>query len=128
MRSPSPTATRSGCRPSPTCSSTPGANSSTSTGTPICTRSWRGMSRPARVVYRICSIDGFVAWEGNAYAVPYAHVTDILPVRITQDELFVYAADLSCVARHELAPRGKGLRLDPQGLHPRPGRQSPVDL
>jgi transposase len=82
----------------------------------------------ARVLYRLCSIDGFVAWEGNAYAVPYAHVTDILPVRITQHELFVYAADLACVARHELAPRGKGLRLDPQGLHPKPGRQSPVDL
>ena len=58
----------------------------------------------ARVVYRLCSIDGFVAWEGNAYAVPYDHVTDILPVRITQRELFVYAADLTCVARHELAP------------------------
>jgi transposase len=82
----------------------------------------------ARVVYRICSIDGFVAWEGNAYAVPYDHVTDILPIRITQRELFVYAADLTCVARHELAPRGKGLRLDPAGLHPKPGRQSPVDL
>jgi hypothetical protein len=82
----------------------------------------------ARVVYRLCSIDGFVAWEGNAYAVPYEHVTDILPVRITQRELFVYAADLSCIARHELAPRGKGLKLDPAGLHPRPGRQSPVDL
>jgi transposase len=82
----------------------------------------------ARVVYRICTIDGFVAWEGNAYAVPYDHVTDILPVRITQRELFVYAADLACVARHELAPRGKGLRLDPAGLHPRPGRQSLVDL
>jgi transposase len=82
----------------------------------------------ARVVYRLCSIDGFVAWEGNAYAVPYAHVTDILPVRITQRELFVYAADLACVARHELAPRGKGLKLDPAGLHPKPGRQSPIDL
>jgi transposase len=82
----------------------------------------------ARVVYRVCSIDGFVAWEGNAYAVPYDHVTDLLPVRITQRELFVYAADLRCVARHELAPRGKGLRLDPAGLHPRPGRQSPIDL
>jgi transposase len=82
----------------------------------------------ARIVYRLCSIDGFVAWEGNAYAVPYAHVTDILPVRITQRELFVYAADLACVARHELAPRGKGLKVDPQGLHPRPGRHSPVDL
>jgi hypothetical protein len=82
----------------------------------------------ARVVYRICSIDGFVAWEGNAHAVPYDHVTDILPVRITQDELFVYAADLSCIARHELAPKGQGLRLDPAGLHPPPGRQSPIDL
>jgi transposase len=82
----------------------------------------------ARVVYRVCTIDGFVAWEGNAYAVPYDHVTDILPVRITQRELFVYAADLNCIARHELAPRGKGLRLDPAGLHPRPGRHSPVDL
>jgi transposase len=82
----------------------------------------------ARVVYRVCSIDGFVAWEGNAYAVPYDHVTDLLPIRITQRELFVYAADLRCIARHELAPRGKGLRLDPAGLHPRPGRQSPIDL
>jgi hypothetical protein len=37
----------------------------------------------ARVVYRVCGIDGFVAWAGNHYAVPYDHVTDILPLRIT---------------------------------------------
>ena len=80
----------------------------------------------ARVVYRVCSIDGFVAWAGNQYAVPYEHVTDILPVRITQRELFVYAADLRCVARHELAPRGACLKLDPAGLHPRP-QKSRVD-
>ena len=82
----------------------------------------------ARVVYRVCSIDGFVAWAGNHYAVPYEHVTDILPVRITQHELFVYAADLRCIARHELAPRGAGCKLDPNGLHPRPQRKSLVDL
>ncbi|HET8940126.1 MAG TPA: IS21 family transposase [Polyangiales bacterium] len=83
----------------------------------------------ARVIYRLCSIDGFVAWEGNRYAVPYDHVTDILPVRITQQELFVYAADLRCVARHELGPRGAGLSLDPAGLHPPPRRrQSVLDL
>ena len=82
----------------------------------------------ARVVYRVCGIDGFVAWGGNHYAVPYDHVTDILPVRITQRELFVYAADLRCVARHELGPRGAGLKLDPAGLHPAPQRRSPVDL
>ena len=82
----------------------------------------------ARVVYRVCGIDGFVAWRGNHYAVPYDHVTDILPVRITQRELFVYAADLRCVARHELGPRGAGLKLDPAGLHPAPRRHAPIDL
>ncbi len=82
----------------------------------------------ARVVYRVCGIDGFVDWNGNRYAVPYDHVTDILPVRVTQRELFVYAADLHCVARHELAPRGEGLKLDPAGLHPPPRGKSPIDL
>lgn len=82
----------------------------------------------ARIVYRVCGIDGFVAWSGNHYAVPYDHVTDILPLRITQRELFVYAADLRCIACHELAPRGAGLRLDAAGLHPAPQRKSPIDL
>lgn len=82
----------------------------------------------ARVSYRVCSIDGFVDWEGNRYAVPYEHVTDILPVRITQQELFVYAADLTCVARHELAPRGAGKKLDPARLHPPPRQRLAVDL
>ncbi|MGH7440633.1 MAG: IS21 family transposase [Polyangiaceae bacterium] len=82
----------------------------------------------ARVMYRVCGIDGFIAWAGNRYAVPYDHVTDLLPVRVTQRELFVYAADLRCVARHELAPRGAGAKLDPAGLHPPPQRKSPIDL
>jgi hypothetical protein len=76
----------------------------------------------------VCSIDGFVDWESNRYAVPCDHVTDLLAVRITQRELFVYAADLTCVAHRALAPRGAGLKLDPQGLHPPPRGKSPVDL
>jgi len=82
----------------------------------------------ARVVYRVCSIDGFVDWEGNHYAVPYDHVTDILPVRITQKELFVYAADLRVVARHELGARGAGEHVDPTGIHPPPRRRSAIDF
>lgn len=81
----------------------------------------------ARVVYRICSIDGFVDWQGNRYAVPYDHVTDILPLRITQTELFVYRPDLRCLARYELAPRGAHLKLDPNGFHPAPQRQAAID-
>ena len=71
----------------------------------------------ARVVYRVCSIDGFVAIDGNRYAVPYDHVTDIVPVRVTQKEVFVYAADLKLVAKHELAPRGAGHDIAPPGTH-----------
>jgi transposase len=72
----------------------------------------------ARVVYRVCSIDGFVSFNGNRYAVPYEQVTDLLPLRITQRELFIYSADLSQVARHELAPRGAGLDVPPGGHLP----------
>lgn len=82
----------------------------------------------ARVVYRLCSIDGFVDWQGNRYAVPYDHVTDILPVRITQRELFIYAPDIRCIAQHELAPRGRGHKIDPLGLHRRPPSQPAVGL
>lgn len=82
----------------------------------------------ARVAYRVCSIEGFVDWAGNRYAVPYDHVTDLLPVRITQNELFVYAANLVCIARHQLAPRGGGHQIDPHGYHPLPRREGPADL
>lgn len=60
----------------------------------------------ARVEYKLCDIEGFIAWEGNWYSLPYEYVTEILPVRITVNELFVYKADLTCIARHQLKPRG----------------------
>ena len=62
----------------------------------------------ARVIYRTCDIEGYVSWRGNRYGVPTAHVTDLLPVRVTQSEILIYAIDLSCVARHELRPPGSG--------------------
>lgn len=82
----------------------------------------------ARVVYRTCSIDGFVDYGGNRYAVPYDHVTDILPLRITERELFVYAPHFECIARHELAERGGDRKIDPLGLHSRPGRRPAIAL
>ena len=63
--------------------------------------------------------------RATRYAVPYDHVTDILPVRITQRELFVYAADLACIARHELAPRGEGSSSTPPGFTRAPGARAP---
>jgi transposase len=71
----------------------------------------------ARVFYRVASIDGFVSFDGNRYAVPYEYVTDILPIRVTQNEIFIYAADLRLVARLELAARGQGVDVAPPGCH-----------
>ena len=81
----------------------------------------------ARIAYRLCSIDGYVEWLGNRYAVPYDHVTDFLPLRVTQTELFVYGPDLACLARYELRPRGRGEKFDPLGLHARSKGQAVID-
>lgn len=80
----------------------------------------------ARFAYRLCSIDGYVEWDGNRYAVPYDHVTDFLPIRITLTELFIYAPDLSCIATYDLRPRGRGEKIDPNQLHSRARSRQPA--
>ncbi len=79
------------------------------------------------MAYRVCAIDGFVAWDGNRYAVPYESIYDVLPVRVTERELFVYAPDLKLLARHELAPRSAGVEVGSQRLHRVPERRT-LDL
>ena len=61
----------------------------------------------ARVLYRICDSMGCIAWDGNLYEVPYEHVTDFLPVRITSEQVLVYGRDLSCIATHERLRRAR---------------------
>jgi len=72
----------------------------------------------ARVLYKLCDIEGFITWESNGYSLPYEYVTDILPVRITENELFIYKADLSCIARHRLLPRAAQLQSIVDGHRP----------
>jgi hypothetical protein len=79
------------------------------------------------VLYRVCSIDGFVAWDGNRYAVPYDFIYDLLPVRVTQREIVVYAPDLSVIATHALAPRSAGVDTGADRHH-RPSDRRSVDL
>lgn len=79
----------------------------------------------ARVLYKLCDIEGFIAWEGNWYSLPYEYVTELLPVRITEGELFVYKSDLSCIARHALRPRGAQERSILDGHRPRHAEHGP---
>jgi len=79
----------------------------------------------ARVLYKLCDIEGFIAWEGNWYSLPYDYVTEILPVRITENELFIYKADLTCIARHPLYPRGAQHKSVLDGHRPRHAERGP---
>jgi len=79
----------------------------------------------ARVLYKLCDIEGFIAWEGNWYSLPYEYVTDMLPVRITERELYVYKADLTCIARHALRPRGAQEQSVLDGHRPRLADRGP---
>jgi len=80
----------------------------------------------ARVLYRPCDLEGFIAWDGNWYSLPYEYVTDLLPVRITEKELFVYRPDLGCIARHPLLPRRAQQYSILEGHRPRHFERGPA--
>lgn len=59
----------------------------------------------APVVYRTVTVEGCIAWRQNHYSVPSRHLGQMLPVRITGEELIIYSPDLQEVARHPLFSR-----------------------
>jgi transposase len=58
----------------------------------------------ALVVYRHVNVEGFVAWRSNFYSVPWTYIGQVLPVRITEHNVIIYAAGLDEIARHALVP------------------------
>ena len=60
----------------------------------------------ARVLYRTVDPDGHVAYLQNFYSVPWQRIGELLPVRVTENELIVYGPDVKEIARHELCPAG----------------------
>ena len=60
----------------------------------------------AEVGYRVVSDDALVRWEDVPYSVPIEAVLDVVVVRATEKEIYVYKSDLSVLAVHERAPRG----------------------
>lgn len=72
------------------------------------------------VVYRTVDAEGFVAWRGNRYAVPYCHLGRLLPVRLSETELIVYGPGLQEIARHPLLARScTGQQSVLPGQHPK---------
>jgi transposase len=60
----------------------------------------------ARVLYRTVDPEGHVVWLQNYYSVPWQRIGELLPVRVTENELIVYGPDVKEIARHELFASG----------------------
>ena len=57
---------------------------------------------------RVCSIDGFLDFETNRYSVPYEYLADILTLKASEHEVFIYSPEIELVAHHERLPYGAG--------------------
>lgn len=77
----------------------------------------------ARVVYRLVNSDGTIIHGHNHYSVPWRLVGELLPVRVTETELWVYNRHIQPVARHLLIQGQTGeQRIDP--AHRPPANQA----
>jgi transposase len=73
----------------------------------------------AQVVYRHVNVEGYVTHRLNLYSVPWSHIGQVLPVRITESEVVVYSISLEEIARHPLVPSTKtGVRQAFKSHHP----------
>jgi Integrase core domain len=58
----------------------------------------------APVVYRTVNVEGLVTYCQNGYSVPWRSIGNVVPVRVTENELIVYGPQLEEIARHALLP------------------------
>lgn len=73
----------------------------------------------ALVVYRHVNVEGFVSHRSNFYSVPWSYIGQVLPVRITDREVIIYATGLDEIARHALMPTTvTGARQENKSHHP----------
>lgn len=80
----------------------------------------------AEVGYRVVSTAGLVLWGVTPYSVPYAYILDVVVVRVTENEVFIYDSQIRQIACHEKAPPGHREPVtDP--LH-RPPKKTRYDL
>ena len=60
----------------------------------------------AQVLYRTVNSEGHVLYRQNFYSVPWQRIGQLLPVRVTENQLIVYGPDVKEITRHSLYPSG----------------------
>ena len=79
----------------------------------------------AKVVYRVVDPEGFISHGNNQYSAPWQLVGEVLPVRVTEDAVFIYDRYIKQLAEHPLITGQTGQKQeDPSHRPPRNrGRQ-----
>jgi transposase len=73
----------------------------------------------ALVVYRHVNVEGFITYRLNFYSVPWTYIGQVLPVRVLDDEVIIYALGLEEIARHRRVPStDSGVRQIIKSHHP----------
>jgi transposase len=73
----------------------------------------------ALVVYRHVNVEGFISQRSNFYSVPWSYIGQVLPVRVTEQEVIIYSIGLDEIARHPLvAGTATGIRQTHKSHHP----------
>jgi transposase len=73
----------------------------------------------ALVLYRHVNVEGYLAYRLNFYSVPWSYIGQVLPVRITENEVVIYSPGIDAIARHTVLPRNvQGVRQTLKNHHP----------
>ena len=73
----------------------------------------------AQVVYRHVSVEGYIRQRLNLYSVPWSYIGQVLPVRVTENEVIIYSIGLEEIVRHRLlASTQTGMRQTLKSHHP----------
>lgn len=60
----------------------------------------------SEVLFRVCPNDAFIEFDTNLYSVPFGHMGEIVALKATEHEIFVYSPYLDLLAHHPRHPKG----------------------
>jgi hypothetical protein len=66
----------------------------------------------SEVALRVCGPDGYIEFETNHYSVPFGNIADILSLKATEHEIWIYNPEIELIASHQRYPAGLGQKVE----------------
>jgi len=64
----------------------------------------------SEIAYVLCDKEWHCPFESNRYSVPPEYVLEILPLKATEEEIFIYNSQIELIARHQRHPKGANIK------------------